>query len=251
MSFALFKSRCVFTMSTGYLLLALVGEGLAQTVDGKATGLAHAKTDSVTARFDQLEIKTTALPGVGVVDLEYEYTNTGEFPLAIEGFTQSCGCMAGEWDGVPVEPGAKGRIKAKFLTQGLRGSVSKHLFVRFVGSGPVKLVAEVKISESLIYSAHTLHWTLGESPSPKEVDVNVNEKTPLHVLSVSANDPSFSCELKTIKDSLNYKIIITPTDTRTERVCVLQVRTDSKDPRDALQGLFALVEKPQSKEGTP
>jgi hypothetical protein len=31
--------------------------------------------------------------------------------------------MKGEWDGIPVQPGAKGKINAKLLTKGLRGKV--------------------------------------------------------------------------------------------------------------------------------
>jgi len=180
-----------------------------------------------------------------VVELTYEFTNTGELPLAVEEFSHSCGCMVGEWDGVPVEPGARGKIKAKFLTKGLRGLVRKTLKVKFVESGTVDLACEVTIPEALDYSAQTLRWAIGEATTSKQVDIAIHSKTPLKVLSVSANDPAFSCELQTVKDASSYKIVITPRDTANERVCVLQVRTDAKDPRDALHGLFALVEKPK------
>jgi len=150
--------------------------------------------------------------------------------------------MLGEWNGVPVQPGAKGRIVTKFLTKGLRGTVRKSLHVKFFEAGTIELVAEVKIPEALTYSAQTLRWLIGAELQPKQVDIEVTSKSPVRVLSVAANDPAFSCELLTVKDAHSYTIVITPRDTTTARVCVLQVRTDSKDPRDALHGLFALVE---------
>jgi len=237
--------------SAAWLLLVFGGSVISRAADSQPANGTSARAGSVTAKFDKVEIKTTSQPGVGVVDLCYEFTNTGDFPLAVEGFTQSCGCMAGEWDGVPVNPGSTGKIIAKFLTQGLRGTVSKHLGVKFVASGSIELAAEVTIPDALIYSAQTLHWTIGEVAKPQHVDIAIGAKSFLRVLSVSANDPTFSCELITIKESENYRVVITPNDTLTERVCVLQVRTDSKDPRDALHGLFALVEKPKAEGGKP
>jgi len=199
------------------------------------------------AAFDTREVKTTVEPGVAVVELCYEFRNNGDFPLAVEGFIHSCGCMVGEWDGKPVDPGATGRIRAKFLTAGLRGKVRKSLHVCFFEVGTVELVAEVVIPEAITYSAQTLRWKIGEALKSKEVDIAINPKTPLRVLSVAGNDPAFSCELLTVEDARGYKIVITPRDTGTARVCVLQVRTDSKDPRDTLHGLFALVENAKPK----
>lgn len=178
-----------------------------------------------------------------MVELCYEFTNTGDFPLAVEKFSQTCGCMQGAWDGVPVEPGARGRITAKLLTRGLRGKVRKSLHVKFFESGDVELIGEVRIPEVLTYSAQTLRWKVGGETQSKQVDIGVTSKTPVKVLSVSANDPAFSCELLAGEDARTWRIVITPRDTKTARICVLQVRTDSKDPRDALHGLFALVEK--------
>ncbi len=206
---------------------------------------------AVAAKFDSKEIKTEAEPGAAMVELCYEFTNTGDFPLAVEGFSQNCGCMQGSWDGVQVEPGARGRITARLLTRGLRGKVRKSLHVKFFESGNVELIGEVRIPEALTYSAQTLRWKVGEEALPKRVDIAVTSKTPLKVLSVSANDPAFSCELLAGGDARTWRIVITPRDTASARVCVLQVRTDSKDPRDALHGLFALVEKTGREGGRP
>lgn len=203
------------------------------------------------AAFTARELKTSVEPGVAVAELSYDFRNTGDFPLAVEEFVQSCGCMLGEWDGKPVEPGATGKIRTKFLTKGLRGKVRKSLHVKFHDMGTVELVAEVVIPEAVTYSAQTLRWEIGTAPQPREVDITVHAKAPLRVLSVTGSDPAFTSTLETLEDGRHYRVTLTPRDTDSERICVFQVRTDAKDPRDALQGLFALVEKPTAKPDSP
>jgi hypothetical protein len=221
----------------------LVGGGAGQTLAADLpAGVPTVVVRPLTARFDSREIKTTAKPGAAAVEFCYEFTNTGETPLAVEELSQSCGCMKAGWNGVPVQPGARGKITAKMLTKGLRGTVRKSVSVKFFEGGVVELVGEVNIPEALTYSAQSMRWTVGDALEPKQVDISVTTTPPVRVLSVSANDPSFICELQNIDATSGYRIVVTPRDTATTRVCVLQVRTDSKDPRDALHGLFALVE---------
>ncbi len=230
------------TLAASLVWLVLASDGLARKPESvppePATALSVPE-----AVFEAREIKTTVEPGVTVVDLFYEFKNTGDFPLAVEAFSHSCGCMTGEWEGKPIDPGATGKITAKFLTAGLRGKVRKSLRVRFLDLGTVELVAEVTIPEAITYSAQTLRWGLGAATQTQQVDIATHTKSPLHVLSVSGNDPAFTSTLETLEDGKRYRVVITPRDTKTERVCVLQVRTDAKDSRDALQGLFAMVEK--------
>ncbi len=228
----------------GLLIFAGCGSGQGRS-EVVAPSSPTDQSQAVTAKFDTREIKTTAEPGADVVEFCFEFTNTGEIPLAVDEFSKLCGCMQGGWSGVPVAPGARGKITAKLLTKGLRGTVRKSVHVKFVEGGVVELIGEVKIPEALAYSAQSLHWKVGEAPISKQVDIEVTSKAPVRVLSVTANDPVFSCELQGLNDARSYRIVITPRNTDTTRVCILQVRTDSKDPRDALHGLFALVVAPK------
>ena len=223
----------------------LAVEGACQGQSAAAPALSQPGT--LTAKFDTREIKTAAEPGADVVELCYEFTNTGEIPLVVEDFSHGCGCIQGAWNGVPVMPGARGKITAKLLTKGLRGTVRKSVHVKFVEGGTVELIGEVKIPEALTYSTQFLSWRIGETPTSKQVDIKVTSQAPLRVLSVTGNDPAFSCELQGTVDARGYRVVIKPRDTDSERVCIVQVRTDSKDPRDALHGLFAVVEKPRQK----
>lgn len=193
------------------------------------------------ARFTAREIRTAVEPGVAEVVLGYDFINDGDLDMAVEQFSQTCGCMIGEWDRKPVPKGSAGRINARFLTSGLRGVVRKSLHVKFFAYGVVELVAEVTIPETLAYSTRTLRWEGGESPAPKDVDIEVRAKAPLHVLSATASDPGFSTALRPVEEGRRYRLTVTPRETSSRRMAVIQVRTDSKDPRDALQALFAMV----------
>lgn len=207
------------------------------------TASAPAGKGSSPAAFTSKILKTAVEPGVAVVELTYEFKNTGELPLVVEQFSRNCGCMIGEWDGVPVEPGAAGRIKAKFLTKGLRGVIRKSLHVKFVECGTVELVAEVTIPEAITWSAPTLRWETGGAAQAGEVEIVVRSAAPINVLSATVNDSGFSTSLRTLENGRHYRLTVTPRDTATARVGVVQVRTDSKDPHDALHTFFARVEK--------
>jgi len=208
-----------------------------------------AQPSALAAKFDAREIRVAADPGAGAVELVYEFTNTGEIPLAVEDFQQSCGCMQGTWNGVPVLQGARGKITAKLLTTGLRGTVRKALHVKFVGGETVELVGVVSIPEALAYSAQTVRWGIGEEAVPRQVDITIQSKKPVRVLSVSGGGSVFSSALVTVEEGRRYRVTITPRDTATERVGIFQVRTDASDSRDSLQGLFALVEKSKPQGG--
>jgi hypothetical protein len=195
-------------------------------------------------RFLSRDATATVEPNKQVAELIYTFTNTSGMPAMVEEFHQSCGCMTGEWDEKPVDPGATGKIKAKFLTTGLRGKVRKSLKVKFVEMGTVELTAEVTIPDTLTYSSQTLRWNVGEATAEKHVDITVNSEKPVKVLSVVNSDPAFTTKLTTTEEGRSYRITVTPRDTSGDKVGVFQVRTDATDPRDALQGLFAVIEKP-------
>lgn len=45
---------------------------------------------------------------------EFSFTNTGDAPLVILSVTASCGCTVTEYTKNPIEPGAKGFVKATY-----------------------------------------------------------------------------------------------------------------------------------------
>ncbi len=53
-----------------------------------------------------------------VVEYTYQFKNTGDAPLIIQGAQGSCGCTVPEWTKTPVPAGGTGFVKAKFDSNG-------------------------------------------------------------------------------------------------------------------------------------
>lgn len=54
----------------------------------------------------------------GDITHEFVFTNTGDKPLVIQRVNASCGCTTPGWTKEPVQPGAKGFVKATYGTKG-------------------------------------------------------------------------------------------------------------------------------------
>jgi hypothetical protein len=60
-----------------------------------------------------------------IVEHQFKFTNTGEFPLIINDVRASCGCTIPEWPKEPISPGASDKILVRFNTKGKAGPQSK------------------------------------------------------------------------------------------------------------------------------
>ena len=64
-----------------------------------------------------------------IVDVQFEFTNTGESPLAISRAYSTCGCTVPEWPKAPVLPGEKGALHVRFDTSGKVGKQNKPIYI--------------------------------------------------------------------------------------------------------------------------
>lgn len=64
-----------------------------------------------------------------VLTIDYEFTNTGNVPVAISNVQPSCGCTTPNWTKEPVMPGKTGKVTASFGTQGRVGFQNKTVTV--------------------------------------------------------------------------------------------------------------------------
>ncbi len=62
-----------------------------------------------------------------VVEHDYVFTNVGKTPLVISNAQGSCGCTVPEFPKEPIAPGADGKIKVKFNSEGKGGNVEKEV----------------------------------------------------------------------------------------------------------------------------
>lgn len=53
-----------------------------------------------------------------IVEYTYDFKNTGDAPLIIQGAQGSCGCTVPDWSKEPIPVGGTGYVKAKFDSHG-------------------------------------------------------------------------------------------------------------------------------------
>lgn len=96
------------------LSLAMVASVFAQELALNTKPIAKTKTEAavfnwVLTEYDFGKIK------VGIpVTYEFSFTNQGKIPLVISTVQASCGCTVTSYTKDPIEPGAKGFVKATY-----------------------------------------------------------------------------------------------------------------------------------------
>lgn len=66
----------------------------------------------------------------GKVTAVFEFTNSGEAPLIINGVSASCGCAVAEWTSEAVPTNGKGYVKVSYNPKGRPGLFKKAIKVK-------------------------------------------------------------------------------------------------------------------------
>ena len=60
-----------------------------------------------------------------VVEITWQFRNSGNKPLVVARVTPGCGCTGAEGPSKPIAPGKEGKIKAIFDSKGIQGTAHK------------------------------------------------------------------------------------------------------------------------------
>ncbi len=128
-----------------------------------------------------------------VMDLVYNFENTGDELLIIKNINTSCGCTYTRLEKKEYKPGEKGTIPLKFFSKGYRGKVVKTVtvasndksdpYVRLVLSGLIKLkdFSVVEVDKDVLDFGEI---SISENPS-KEVVIKNTGNIDLRILEVT------------------------------------------------------------------
>eukprot|EP00389_Voromonas_pontica_P018157 GDKH01028569.1.p1 GENE.GDKH01028569.1~~GDKH01028569.1.p1 ORF type:complete len:172 (+),score=19.76 GDKH01028569.1:157-672(+) len=99
----------------------------------------------ITFEKDQLELK--AITEGESVEVVYNFTNTGKSSLVLSAVEPTCGCtVTDDWPKEPIAPGAKGKIKAKYNSEGRgTGQITKSIMIKSNALAPDD-IKEVKFT---------------------------------------------------------------------------------------------------------
>jgi hypothetical protein len=200
----------------------------------------------IASAFDSTVTKVAVKPGESTITAEWSYRNHWDFPLAVEKFDTSCGCLSGKTDQPALSPGQTGKFHAIFSPGLYRGLLRKSLHVRFVGhEKPVELVVEAMIPSHVELSSQELVWKASDNPEAKSIEIKSGTGQPFSItglLGVPEHQFQFTILSETVEEKKHYRLSITPNSEAAGQHC-LQVRTDSSDPRDSVQAVFLRVDK--------
>lgn len=119
------------------LLMAAAFIAAAVAINAGGEGSAHIDFAKKSHDFGTIDEKG------GAVRCEFEFTNTGDAPLAIISATASCGCTRPIFPKEPVKPGKKGVVKVTFLPDGHPGEFSKDVKLRTNAKGQKRVTLKI------------------------------------------------------------------------------------------------------------
>lgn len=214
-------------------------------VAGPVTRAAGEGTDpSLASAFASTVSRISVPPGETTVPVSWTYTNRWDFPLVVERIEESCGCLsagiANDADAMQeVAPGASGKIEARFTAGGHRGLLRKSIHVRFVGHyKPVELVAEATIPSHVEISGQDLAWEAADAGLPKTVTLTSGAGEGFVITALQGLPADqFTLSQETSGNGTRHEICITPSGSASG-MHILQIHTDSPDPRDRVKAVF-------------
>lgn len=106
--------------------------------------LAISLSATAAIKFESKEVSFGEIESGKVVDLVFNFENTGDELLVIKNIAASCGCTATKLEKKEYKPGEKGTLPVKFYSQGYNGKVIKSITVST--NDPNNVYTRLKIS---------------------------------------------------------------------------------------------------------
>ena len=191
--------------------------------------------------FEATKLARKADVGAATVGYTFKFQNTSGEHVAVERMDQGCGCLSGKVAFESVAPGAAGEIQATVDTANLYGTVVKSLWVTFSNGERHELVTELSIPATLVVEPNTLEWQRAGPADERKVEVRVESGPAIMVEDVSCNMEQMDVRREVVEAGRHYILYLRPKSTDAELSAVVQVRTSSRDSRDAIRAVFASV----------
>jgi Protein of unknown function (DUF1573) len=192
-------------------------------------------------KWDTTEQTLKAKPGDREVVATYRFTNTGATPITIDNVHTSCGCTTAALAKNDYAPGESGQIVARMDIGNRTGHQEKSIVVTTKQNprSPMVLRLLADIPEPVVMKPTFVMWALGESPTPKIIDIKVTDGFPVRLLKVDSDNPDIKVEVRQVHPGVELEVKVTPKDTSRPEMATLLVRTDY--PSDNPQTYYAYV----------
>lgn len=196
--------------------------------------------------FKELTVK----PEERRVTVDFEFENKSNQAVTISKYDSSCSCVSVQVKGGKLHyaSGEKGMIRGVFDMGNLSGTVEKAIQVWLKGDGEVEpsiaLTVRIEIPVLVEISPKTLRWDIGAVPDSKVIEITMNHDQPITVKSATCSNENFLTVLKVVEEGKKYQLVVTPQQTGTPGIGVINISTDCEVARQATQRAFTVIRKP-------
>lgn len=199
--------------------------------------------------FEETLKEIDLAPDERTVDIDFPFENTSGKDVTVAKYDAACSCMSVRIKGGKLRyaPGESGVIRAVFDMGNFSGTVDKAVRI-WLENDPestpsIELTARIDIPVLVDIEPKSLRWEVGEAAEPKVITVKMNHGEPIHLLSVSSANETFAVDHRAIEKGRHYEVTVTPSDTETPGLAVIQIATDCEISRHATQRAFAVVRR--------
>ena len=184
------------------------------------------------------------------VTADFKFENKGDKDVRIAKYNATCSCMTVQVKGgkLAYAPGERGVIRGVFDMANFSGTVDKAVQIWLdddaEGTPSVTLTARIHIPILVELDPKTLRWDVGGKTESRTIKITMKHDKPIHVTSVESVNPHFEIELKTVEAGKSYELVVTPTDTDTQRIGLISIKTDCAVKRHTTQRAYTIVRNP-------
>ena len=182
--------------------------------------------------FEKTTIDVLAEPDQDLVVVEFAFKSEGDDAAVIKRHEAHCSCLEAQIsDGgrLTWASGEEGTIRGLFEVGNFRGTIAKEISLLMADGKRHVLTVRLTMPELVKIEPKTLKWNEGSANERKAFKITINEDFPTNIIGVtSTNENKFPYELETIEEGKNYKLWVTPSETKVRGFGLLRLVTDSE-----------------------
>ena len=135
------------------------------------------------------------------------------------------------------------QLTAHIDVSGFTHDVRKEIEASTADGATTRLAMNIRVPQAVQLSARSLIWKLNSFPAPQSLSLRIPSGSPVkQVTKADLSGSAFTYDAVTLKPGTDYKVVISPIDTRKPILNRLIIRTDSKDPRFAAYIIYLSIQ---------
>ena len=180
---------------------------------------------------------------MSMITLEFPYSNSGDRSVTLQSASAGCGCLrvTKADTGVKLAPGGNGRLVVEVNGRTLLASAKKSLWAQFSDGTRQELVVEVILREAVVVEGGPLDWPEGGGGAEKAIELRAPGGPPIHLGQILCTLPDITWRIEEIAPGRHIRIHFKAAPSVQPGMAIIQLHTDSPDPRHKIKAVFANI----------